>query len=444
LDNHKAHSKIVGSQSYDGGPAEKEKYNEPVLLGTVDIRAAGLRNKMLIGDLDSDGQMELLMVQPDGGIDDRYVPHQVQCLTAFDLQGNLIWQAGTPDPNPGSSGSDFPAQIYDIDGDGHNEILCVMNKQFKILNGATGEVKQSYDLPDPEAHDCIIIANLTGGEFPQDIILKNRYKKMWAFDKNFNLLWTHEGNVGHFPWVYDFDGDGLDEVMAGYDLLDHNGKKRWSCKDLDDHADCIWVGDVDKDPSNNMEIVIGGSVTAMYDRNGCELWRYEGSIESQHVALGKFREDISGLQIAGLDRIVRGDENGRDGLFLLNSQGEELWKEDRTTKGWLTIIETLRHWDDGGLDYILAYRRGGGVFPTLYDGWMNPVIIFPVDGYAVHGDLLGEGNEQVIIYDNETAHIFSNDNINISAKPSGRKLPQTKRLYSSTLYPGGEYHEIDF
>ena len=415
--------------------------NSPVLLGKLDISQAGFRNKMLLGDLNSDGKMEILMVQPDGGIDDRYVPHQVQCLTAFDLQGNLIWQVGTPDEDAGGPGSDYPAQIYDIDGDGHNEVLCVMNKRFFILEGSTGSVKKVYDLPDPEAHDCIIIANLTGKAFPQDIILKDRYKKMWAFDKDFNLLWTHSGNIGHFPWASDINGDGYDEVMAGYDLLDHNGSVLWSCQDLDDHADCIWVSRVEG--TDEKELVIGGSVTVKYDKNGRELWRYTGSIESQHVSLGKFRQDLPGLQVAGLDRIIRGDvggtKPGKDGLFLLDADGNELWKEDRQTPGWLTIIETLRHWDDEDVDYILAYRRGGGINPTIYDGYMNPVVSFPVDGYVVHGDLLNQGHEQVIIYNNEIAYIYGDQLIDLKSSGTDRTIPQSRRLYSSTLYPGGEY-----
>ncbi|MCS7463534.1 hypothetical protein N0M98_25840 [Paenibacillus doosanensis] len=408
----------------------------PVCLGKIDIRAAGLRCKMLVGDLNGDGRMELLLAQPDGGIDDRYVPHQVQCLTAIDLLGNVLWQTGTPSEHPGGPGSDYPVQIYDIDADGKLEVLCVMDGRFHILDGATGRAKAVYELPDPSAHDCIIVANLSGGPHPQDIILKNRYKQMWAMDKEFKLLWTHRGNVGHFPWAYDLDGDGRDEVMAGYDLLGPDGQVRWSCRDLSDHADCIWVGDVNGD--GEAELVIGGSVTVMYDRHGAELWRYEGSIESQHVALGKFRADMPGLQIAGLDRIVRGNENGKDGLFLLDGEGHEVWKEDRKSKGWLTIIETIRGWDEGRRDYIFAYRRGGGIRPTLYDGEMNAVVEFPADGYVVHADLLGEGTEQVIIYDDETASIFASRAIDWNRAPSGTPLPQSKRLYSSTLYPGGQ------
>lgn len=416
------------------------KTMEPVLIGRLDIRAAGPRCKMLLGDLNGDGRMEMLLVQPDNRQDVRYIPHQVQCLTAYDLEGNLLWQTGKPDPGAGSQGSDYPAQIVDIDGDGHLEVVCVMENRVLVINGHDGSVRSSHELPDPEAHDCIIVANLTGSPRTRDIILKDRYRRLWAMDHQFNVLWTHEGNPGHFPWVYDLDGDGYDEVMAGYTLLDHDGTPLWSCRDLDDHADCIWIGDVNGD--GDPEIVIGGSVTVMYDRNGRELWRYEGSIESQHIALGRFRSDLPGLQIAGLDRLVREDDGkgmvGKDALFLLDGSGREVWKEDRKTPGWLTIIEPLSGWTDGALDYILAYRRGGGILPTLYDGHMNAVVVFPDEGYAVHADLWGSGTEQVIIYTNETASIYSSKQADLNEPISGNPLPQTKRLSSSTLYPGGE------
>ena len=411
------------------------------LIGTIDITAAG-GNKGLLGDLDGDGRMELVMLQADGNIDDRYVPHQVTCITAYRLNGQMMWQVGAPTEHPGGTGSDFPAQIYDIDGDGKLEVLCVMKKDFLVLDGSTGKVKKSYQLPGEEAHDCIIIANLRGQEHARDIILKDRYHKMWALDNEFNLLWTHEGNLGHFPWAADINGDGYDEVMAGYDLLDHNGQLLWSCKDLDDHADCLWVGDVNGD--GKPEWVVGGSVTCMYDRDGKELWRYEGSIESRHVALGRFCKDKPGLQIAGLDRIRRGDGykgqwDGKDGMFLLDQEGKELWKEERTTKGWLTIVDTLSNWNGEGEDYILAYRRGGGVNPALYTGEMEPVLVFGEDGYVLHGDLFGRGKEEVIVYTAATAYIYSGTPYDFGYPATMKPVPQTRRQYAATLYPGGEY-----
>ncbi|MBB6734859.1 VCBS repeat-containing protein [Cohnella sp. CBP 2801] len=395
---------------------------------------------MLLGDLNGDGRMEIVMVQPDNRQDVRYIPHQTQCLTAFDLEGRLLWQLGRPGSGAGGPGSDYPAQIADVDGDGRLEVLCVMDGRLLALDGRTGQAKWTRELPDPQAHDCIVVANLTGADDAGDLILKDRYRTLWALDREGRLLWKHEGNPGHFPWVYDFDGDGRDEVMAGYDLLDHDGRLLWSCRDLDDHADCIWVGDVNGD--GKPELVIGGSVTVMYDPSGNELWRYEGSVESQHIALGRFRPELPGLQIAGLDRLVREDDGkglkGKDALFLLDSEGRELWKENRTTAGWLTIIETLHRWEKGAPDYILAFRRGGGVFPTLYDGHMEEVVRFPLDGYAVHADLCGSGTEQVIVYTNEEAAVYAGRPLDLAASRASHPLTQPKRLSHSTLYPGGE------
>lgn len=414
---------------------------EAKLLGTISIEAAG-GGKGLLGDINGDGRMEVVFVQADNDIDDRYVPHQITCITAYNLKGELLWQRGKTLEKSGNFGSDFPAQIYDIDGDGQLEILCVMDKKFLILEGSTGNLKKEYELPSEYAHDCIIIANLSGKERPSDIILKDRYFHMWAMNQDFELLWTHEGNLGHFPWVYDVNGDGYDEVMAGYDLLDHNGKILWSCKNLSDHADCIWIGDVNGD--GNVEIAVGGSVTCLYNADGKELWRYEGSIESQHIALGKFLTEEPGLQVAGLDRIRRGDGykgqwSGKDGMFLLDCNGKEIWKEDRKEEGWLTIVNTLHNWNGDGKDYILAYRRGGGINPTLYNGKMEEVVTFPQDGYVLHGDLFGRGIEDVIIYSSKTAWIFSGLDYSLSEKLTGVSIPQTKELYASTLYPGGEY-----
>ena len=407
-------------------------------LGKIDISAAK-GDQALLGDLDGDGRMELLVVQADSDIDDRYVPHQVTCLTAYRLTGELLWQVGTPLEKSGSRGADYPVQIYDIDGDKQLEVLCVMEKKFLVLDGKTGEVKEKHDLPGEEAHDCIIIANLSGKEYASDIILKDRYRNMWAMNREWELLWTHEGNLGHFPLVYDVNGDGYDEVMAGYDLLDCHGKILWSCKDLDDHADCLWIGDVNGD--GKPEIAVGGSVTCLYDVDGRELWRYDGSIESQHIALGKFCPDKLGLQVAGLDRIRRGDGykgqwDGKDGMFLLDCEGKEVWKEDRKTKGWLTIVDALYNWNGEGRDYILAYRRGGGVMPALYNGEMETVVVFPNEGYVIHGDLFGRGKEEVIIYNTETAWIYSGTFYDLQQEPKGEALSHNWRLHSATLYPG--------
>ena len=435
---------------------EMEDKKEAILINTLDISAAGKNCKVLLGDINGDGRMELVCVQANGGTDSRYIPFYVTCVTAYALAGELLWQLGTPWDEPGGFGADFPAQIYDIDGDGRLEIIAVMDKdktaadktveavckEITVIDGATGEVKRTKQIPAPEAHDCILIANLSGNPTAREIIVKDRYENMWALDENFDVMWTHSGNLGHFPLVYDINGDGRDEIMAGYDMLSADGGLMWSCKDLDDHADCLWIGDVNGD--GKLEICVGGSVTCLYDMNGNELWRYDGSIESQHIALGKYIPGAPGLQVSGLDRISRGDGykgmwHGRDGMFLLDCEGKEIWKEDRKTDGWLTIVNTYRNWNGDSRDYILAYRRGGGVMPALYDGDMNVVVTFPEDGYVVSADLFGRNIEDTVVYADGKAWIYSGKEYDLTEAPSGRQLAQTEKLFRSTLYPGCIY-----
>lgn len=67
---------------------------EAKLINSFDISAAG-GGKGLLGDIDGDGRMEVVFVQADSGIDDRFVPHQITCVTAYRLTGELLWRWAT-------------------------------------------------------------------------------------------------------------------------------------------------------------------------------------------------------------------------------------------------------------------------------------------------------------------------------------------------------------
>lgn len=415
---------------------ENKKELKTYLLAKIDITKAGRGSRMWLGDIDGDGRMEFVMVQPDTGFDDRYFPHSVQCATAFNLEGEVLWQIGKPDPDVKGSGSDIPAQIYDIDNDGNNEFICVMNDMLCIYDGKTGELKEKHDIPNEHAHDCIIIADLEGRGYPQNIILKDRYKKLWALDTDYNVMWTFEGNVGHYPWPYDLDGDGVEEVIAGYTVLNGKGETLWTI-DMTDHADCIWVGDLDQNPDTGVAVLVGGQDTTAYTWDGRLIWRYADTVESQNIALGNFRPENRGTEVGGLDRIRRTRENGLDGMFLINSKGETLYKENRTIPGWSSIVTTIHNFDGRGSDHLLAYRRGG-LLAAVYDGYMNPVFKFPFDGHIMWTDLIGDGQSQVLIYSDEEVYIYSAGKTDLTRPVVPYTRPQPKRLYNWTRYWGSE------
>ncbi|MFR6334198.1 MAG: hypothetical protein ACLUOI_39130 [Eisenbergiella sp.] len=87
---------------------------------------------------------------------------------------------------------------------------------------------------------------------------------------------------------------------------------------------------------------MGGSVTCLYSADGEELWRYDGSIESQHIALGKFLPESRGCRWRGLTEsagatAIRASGTERTGCSFWTAAAGEVWKEDRKTSGWLTI-----------------------------------------------------------------------------------------------------------
>jgi hypothetical protein len=407
-------------------------------LRTIDTSAAGGGARVLLGDVTGNGRIDIVMMQPDYMTDDRYIGHEIQALTAYDVLGNQIWQIGTPDSRVTNNGTDIPAQIYDIDDDGYNEVLACMNNRFRVFDGATGAEEYSFPYPNANAHDAIAIADFAGDGHPSEIVLKDRYNQVWALSTpSGSVRWTYSGNVGHYPWPYDFDGDGRDELMAGFDLLDDNGQWLWTASGMSDHADSMWVADFNQD--GYPDIVLGGSDTGAYERNGNRLWLYTGSVESQQVVVGDFRTDIAGLETAGLDRIDR-SSNGLDGLFILSNTGQEIWKENRTDRGcYGTIIDMIEDWDS--MDRLVAWNRGcQKPYVYVYNGYGSVVSTLNVSGGRVmHADVCGDYHEEMFLYVlGDRVEIYSNGGACDLTQTTGSPLPQIKRLYNYTRYTAGE------
>ncbi|GAA4455494.1 discoidin domain-containing protein [Phytohabitans houttuyneae] len=416
---------------------------EPQLVTSVDTSAGGTGARLLMGDVSGDGRLDIVTMQPTYSADDRYIGRQVQALAAFDLGGGgQLWQVGTPDPRVTNNGTDIPAEIYDIDGDGDNEVLAVMEGELRIFDGRTGQLTRAFPVPGPNAWDTIVIANVRGLDRPRDIMFKDRYEQVWVTDSEGNLLWTHRGTVGHRPYPHDFDDDGRQELLAGYDFVTPDGELVWTAN-MADHPDSIAVGDIDGDGAEDVVFGgagLGGDSTNAYRSDGTLLWQNLDAVEAQQVGLGDFRPDLPGLEVAGLDRVDRTATTGKDSLYLVSATGQTLWKEQRSTLGcWGTVLEPLHNWDGTYRDLLLAWNRGCGEVAGIWDGTGQRVATFPVDGRMVRADVCGDDRTEVVDYVmGDRAYVYSSAPCDLAAKVTGRPLPQAKKHYNYSRYTAEE------
>ncbi|MET0447433.1 MAG: PQQ-binding-like beta-propeller repeat protein [Aeromicrobium sp.] len=435
-----------GGVSAPADHVDLTKMIEPHVVSEIDTSIAGGGARPLVGDITGDGRLDIVMMQPHhinaGALRDGPV---VASLTAFEATGELLWQVGEVDPLGRNNSQDIPAQIHDLDGDGRNEVIAVMypdddetrEGRLYVFDGETGEEKWSFDLPDPMARDAIIFVDASGQGFAGEILLKDRYTKAWMVTAEGELLWTHEGNTGQYPWPYDFDGDGREEIMLGYDMVSPDGELLWRV-DLPDHADTIWIADIDSD--GVADVLLGGASTSAHRWDTGEvIWLNDDTVESQNIIVGKFRDDIPGLQVFGLDRIDR-TTNGLDGLFMIDAQGNTVWQEERATRGcYGSIPEIIHNWAGDGRDQIMIWNRGCGEPAGIHSGdgdFMTELS----DVRMHHADICGDDREEVIEYlQGQWLRIVSSSaECDMDAKVTGEPRAQSKREYNYTRYTAGE------
>ena len=231
----------------------------------IELGNYGTSRQIRFGHLTGTKEWYIVIPQAQKRVDgDAYAT--ISCLTAIDLNGNVLWQVGEPSANEsvlGKVSCDLACQVYDIDGDGVDEVITAKNFKIQILDGRTGKVKKETVTPLSDEDDRTIIGppygmyaferinpdgiricNFRGLSRPSDLLIKDRYCRVYALDSDLNLMWKYQSpkNTGHFPCSVDVNGDGHDELLVGYTLLDCHGNVIWTYPIEKDHTDEIVYG----------------------------------------------------------------------------------------------------------------------------------------------------------------------------------------------------------
>jgi hypothetical protein len=227
----------IDTKNTERFPSNSPNTIHPDISLKLDMENGG--NYLVAGDLTGDGIIEVITlkywVEP---IDvNRIKSVAVQSMLVDSVsgeRGETLWswesEYEAPTNIGGGRGSSAAVAVFDLETGKENHKLLMATDgwlyEFTFdSNGFISEKKVPTGTVD--ASDCLIIANLDG-KGKHQLLLKDAYHTIWAYDKDLNLLWKTKNPGGyllaHRIGAYDINNDGKDEILAGVTILNGNGK----------------------------------------------------------------------------------------------------------------------------------------------------------------------------------------------------------------------------
>jgi outer membrane protein assembly factor BamB len=377
---------------------------------------------IVAADLNADGQVDILSSENFNKDDVHYTTTAV----AQNLDGSILWKWGNPDTGRKNWHHDVACQIYDWNDNGKNEVVLCTKGFLVELEGATGRELRRIPILE-EATDCLVFCNLSGGNRPTDVLVKDRYRNIWAYNQKGKLLWTVKDPGGyrtaHQPLPIDLDGDGRDEIMAGYAMLNSDGSVRWIYKSnqvdqAKGHLDCARVFQHGSSPED-FRIVLtccGANNIALIDGNGKVLWEVSGQ-HFESIDVGRIIPNHAGPHIC-VD--IDHQPYGKSPVWVLDEQGRHLGR---------LVTDYSRHhclldFTGDGIEEILVAHKGGlynyqgqriGTFNTPTEQTHEETTTY--EKSMLIGDMTGDEVLDVILATPYNVYIYKNTKGKKSGKP---------------------------
>ena len=407
----------------------KERYPKPVLWREIGMGEWGSRF-LKFGRI-SRGNWRILVAQAGDS--------SLTCLTALDVEGEILWQRGRPDPSS-SGAAEF--QVGDIDGDGVDDVVCVWDGAIVVLDGSTGEEMASRPLPygsRREGYDFRRIPRpghiylghfLEPGGRKQILVKGPHYRGAWLFDSDLSELWSKPDIwFGHHLAVYDMDRDGREEALVGYQVVNAEGEVLFAMERSESltqpfHVDCMTPGPISGDPEEPPMVAMacGPLGYVLMDGRG-KIVAQDPLGHAQTLMTGNYRPDLSGLETWVCTRW------GNYGIrALYSSRGERLFtfQPDYGENAGPPV-----NWSGDGEELALHWTspRCFGLFDAYGRKVVEIPDIDPTDGWVARAqDLVSDPRDELIFWNERTIRIYTQE----SPFPGGRIYAPIRRWHQQS------------
>ena len=391
-------------------PKRDIQYDKPELVYEFPLSGGDIDRRFWFLDPDSDGEKEMIIADRN---EDNY---SYRC---FEFNGTELWRI---DNIEYTEGADFTAmQVFDINGDGKNEMITAINFQIQVREGKTGILLESVSTPDqnpyydsrdypyPKLLGAALCPVKINPNKPPGFYIKDRYTNIWLYDNNLNQLWHKAMSTAHFPLPVDIDADGIDEIMVNHKMLKADGSVIWELL-LSDHSDNI--GYVSLNPGKEPEYfyIAGGEMGLLKvdPSNGETLNRFElGHIQT--ITIADFLPE-------------------KEGLELLT---QTAWREDQIHYLYDKDLILVSTWQgDFGQIYPIPWGQNGSDL-VLISTEENFRIVYPLTGEVLY---ISPGQAVGVFADRRLGNVLvaaeEENHLKIYASPNDSNLEPIKFSFS--------------